>query len=146
MDSPDFSGKCALIVEDNPLNMKLFTAMLCALGLSVLQAEDGRRGLELAREEDPDLIVLDVKLPGMSGLDVARRLKQDPLTDDIPIIVTTANGMSAADEAIRGCGCEGFMAKPIGVADFIALTESVLLRSARQPRYVRRLIEVNEEV
>src|SRR5436189_2502961 len=79
-----------LIIEDNPLNMKLFSAMVGAQGYGVLEAGDGLRGLDLAHQEHPDLIIMDVDLPGISGLEATRLLKADAETRDIPIIITTA--------------------------------------------------------
>lgn len=141
METPETAGKCVLIVEDNPLNMKLFSAMVAAQGFGVLQATDGPRGLDLAHREHPDLMIVDVNLPGMSGLEVTHTLKADDDTRDIAIIVTTAYGMQRDDEAIRTSGCDGFMAKPITVTEFVELIGSLMARSAREPRYVRRLIE-----
>src|SRR5688572_33390254 len=114
MSSPDTSGKSILIVEDNPLNMKLFSAMAAAQGYGVMQAVDGLAGVDLARREHPDLIIMDVDLPGISGLEATRLLKADAATRDIPIIITTAYEY---DDEIRASGCEGYMSKPISVAD-----------------------------
>ena len=130
MEGPEAAGKCVLIVEDNPLNLKLFSAMIEAQGYGVLSASDGPRGLEMARQERPDLIIMDVNLPGMSGIELTHVLKDGDDTRDIPIIVTTAFGMR---DDIRACGCDAFMAKPIGVADFLGLIDSLLARPARQP-------------
>lgn len=121
------AGKCVLIVEDNPLNMKLFSAMVAAQGCHVLQAEDGPRGCELAYQEHPDLIIMDVQLPGLSGLDVTHALKADPATRDIPIIVTTAHGY--LDE-IRASECDAYMAKPIAISQFMELVESLIVRGS----------------
>jgi two-component system cell cycle response regulator DivK len=137
MASPDNSGKCILIVEDNPLNMKLFSAMVASQGYGVLQAGDGLSGIDLARQEQPDLIIMDVDLPGISGLEATRLLKGDPATCDIPIIITTAYQY---DDEISASGCDGFMAKPITVAEFVALIDR-LMNEDPQPRYVRRMIE-----
>jgi two-component system, cell cycle response regulator DivK len=131
--NPATTGKCVLIVEDNPLNMKLFSAMVAAQGCHVLQAEEGARGLDLAHREHPDLIIMDIQLPGMSGLEVTHLLKADPETSDIPIIVTTAYGY---DEEVRASGCDGFMAKPIAIAEFLELVEVLMARSARAVRSV----------
>jgi two-component system cell cycle response regulator DivK len=130
--NPATSGKCVLIVEDNALNMKLFTAMIAAQGCHVLQAEEGLRGLDLAHQQHPDLIIMDVQLPGMSGLEVTHSLKSDPDTQNIPIIVTTAYGY---DEEIRDSGCDAFMAKPIAISEFLEMVETLLTRSASAPRY-----------
>ena len=139
MASPDTSGKCILIVEDNPLNMKLFSAMVAAQGYGVLQAGDGLFGLELARREHPDLIIMDVDLPGISGLEATRLLKADAETRDIPIVITTAYEY---DDEIRASGCDGYMSKPISVADFVGLIDSLMAQDP-EPRYVRRMIEEN---
>ena len=139
MASPNSSGKCILIVEDNPLNMKLFSAMAAAQGYGVLQAGDGLRGLDLARQEHPDLIIMDVDLPGISGLEATRLLKAAVETRDIPIIITTAYEY---DNEIRASGCDGYMSKPISVADFVELIDSLMARDP-EPRYVRRMIEEN---
>jgi two-component system cell cycle response regulator DivK len=139
MASADTSGKCILIVEDNPLNMKLFSAMVAAQGYGVLQAGDGQRGLDLAHEEQPDLIIMDVDLPGISGLEATHLLKADPETCDIPIIITTAY---AYDDEIQASGCDGYMSKPISVVDFVELIDSLMAQDP-EPRYVRRMIEEN---
>src|SRR5579872_4751055 len=121
--NPATAGKTVLIVEDNPLNMKLFSAMVGAQGCHVLQAEDGPRGLDLAYQQHPDLIITDVQLPGMSGLEITQQLKADEATRDIPIIITTA--YSYEDE-IRTSGCDGFMAKPIAISEFLELVETLM--------------------
>lgn len=130
--NPATAGKSVLIVEDNPLNMKLFSAMVAAQGCHVLQAEEGQRGLDLAHQQRPDLIIMDVQLPGISGVEVTHALKSDPETRDIPIIVTTAYGY---DEEIRASGCDGFMAKPIAISEFLEMVEALLTRSAQAAQY-----------
>jgi two-component system cell cycle response regulator DivK len=139
MASPNSSAKCILIVEDNPLNMKLFGAMVAAQGYGVLQAGDGLGGVDLARQEHPDLIIMDVDLPGISGVEATRLLKAAAETRDIPIIITTAYEY---DDEIRASGCDGYMSKPISVADFVELIGSLMARDP-EPRYVRRMIEEN---
>ena len=139
MQAPDIAGKCVLIIEDNPLNMKLFSAMVAAQGYGVLQAGDAHRGIDLAHQEHPDLIVMDVSLPGMSGIEATQLLKEDPETRDIPIIITTAYQY---DEEIAASGCDGFMAKPISVAEFVEMIDTLMGRS-HEPRIVRRLVEAN---
>lgn len=126
MEAPEPTGKCILIIEDNPLNMKLFSAMIAAQGYRVLHAADGPAGLAAARQEQPDLIIMDVSLPGLSGIEVTRLLKENEETRDIPIIIATAFGMR---DEIRTCGCDAFMAKPIAVAELLRLIESLLARS-----------------
>ncbi len=124
------TDKCVLIVEDNPLNMKLFTTMIEAQGYHVLQASDGVRGLYLAQQKHPDLIIMDIQLPDMSGLEVTRSLKANNDTRDIPIIIATAHELSGDKEEIRASGCDGFIAKPIAVAEFLEFVEFFVTRGA----------------
>jgi two-component system cell cycle response regulator DivK len=116
-----------LVVEDNPLNMKLFCAMIAAQGCEVLQAGTGSRALSLARRRHPDLIIMDLQLPDMSGLDVTHELKAAEDTREIPIIATTAYASHGDEEVIRAAGCDGYMAKPIAISEFLALIESLLV-------------------
>jgi two-component system, cell cycle response regulator DivK len=146
MADDECTGKCVLVVEDNALNMKLFSAIAAAQGCGVLQANSGPRAIDLALQEQPDLIVMDVNLPGMSGLEATHILKSDDATRDIPVIVTTAYGMRGDDPEIRATGCDGFMAKPIGVSEFVALMRSLMGHAAREPRYVRHMIEASRGV
>jgi len=127
--NPANAGKCVLIVEDAPLNMRMFSAMVAAQGHRVLQATDGSRGLDLAHQEHPDLIIMDVQLPGLSGLEVTHLLKGDDDTRDIPIIVTS--GYLIDEEELRASGCDAYLAKPITVSEFVDVIESFLIRSAR---------------
>ena len=122
--------KCVLIVEDNPLNMKLFSAMISAQGYDVLEANDGIAGLELAQTLRPDLIVMDLQLPGMSGLDVTLTLKADAETQYIPIIATTAFAQFGDEDKIRASGCDAYMAKPIAINEFLALIDRLIARAA----------------
>ncbi len=119
--------KCVLIVEDNPLNMKLFSAMVEAQGYEVLQAIDGSHGLDLAHRQHPDLIIMDIQLPDISGIDVTHSLKADASTRDIPIIATTAYALRGDEEKIRASGCDGYMAKPIAISQFLELIEILML-------------------
>ena len=121
--------KCILIVEDNPLNMKLFSAMIGAQGYDVLQATDGVQGLDLAQLRHPDLIIMDIQLPSMSGLEVTRNLKADEATRDIPIIATTAFAMRGDEEKILASGCDAYMSKPIAISPFLELIETFMLRA-----------------
>ncbi|MDE1146621.1 MAG: response regulator [Azospirillaceae bacterium] len=112
-------AKCVLIVEDNELNMKLFNDLLQAHGYRTVQTSDGGTALELARRHRPDLILMDIQLPELSGLDVTRWLKEDQEVGDIPVIAVTAFAMKGDEERIRECGCDDYIAKPISVATFI---------------------------
>jgi two-component system cell cycle response regulator DivK len=109
-----------LIVEDNELNMKLFTDLLSAHGYRILQARDGAEGLQQARQHHPDLIVMDVQLPGtMSGLDVTRLLKDDGEFKMTPIVAVTAFAMKGDEEQIRAAGCDVYISKPISASNFL---------------------------
>jgi two-component system, cell cycle response regulator DivK len=123
--------KRILVVEDNPLNMKLFAAMIAAEGYEVLEAADGLRGLELAQRQHPDLIILDIQLPGMSGLQVTQTLKADAATHDIPIIATTAYAGRGDEELILASGCDAYMAKPIAISQFLELIASFMAPAAQ---------------
>ena len=112
-------AKTILIVEDNDLNMKLFNDLLQAHGYETMQTMDGRAVLHLARENRPDLIIMDIQLPEISGLKVTKMLKADDELKDIPVIVVTAFAMKGDEEKIREGGCEGYIAKPISVPTFL---------------------------
>jgi two-component system cell cycle response regulator DivK len=127
---PANARKRVLVVEDNPLNMKLFSAMIAAEGYEVLEAKNGQHGLELAQRQHPDLIIMDIQLPGMSGLEVTQSLKADAATRDIPIIATTAFATRGDEETIMASGCDAYMAKPIAISQFLELIESFMTPSA----------------
>ena len=130
-----------LVIEDNLLSLKLIGAIIAAQGYTVLEAATGGLGLELARQHHPALIVMDIQLPDISGLDVTRTLKADPDTADIAVIGTSAHA-AASDEATQEAGCDAFMPKPIKVVDFIQLLRSLILRvgAARSSRGVETAI------
>jgi two-component system cell cycle response regulator DivK len=133
---PASARQCVLIVEDDPLNMKLFCAMIASQGYDVLQASDGLDGLDLAQQRHPDLIIVDIQLPGMSGMDVTHNLKADAATRDIPIIATTAYALRGDEEKIRASGCDGYMAKPIAISEFLDLVRSFMPAPREVPRYI----------
>jgi len=112
-------AKTVLIVEDNELNMKLFRDLLEAQGYSTLQTKDGVEALKLARDHRPDLILMDIQLPEVSGLEVTRWIKEDENLKNIPVIAVTAFAMKGDEEKIRQGGCEAYVAKPISVARFL---------------------------
>ncbi len=114
------SRKTVLIVEDNELNMKLFHDLLDAHGYATIQTRNGMDVLELARTHRPSLILMDIQLPEVSGLEVTRWLKDDDELRDIPVIAVTAFAMKGDEERIRGGGCEAYISKPISVVSFIA--------------------------
>jgi two-component system, cell cycle response regulator DivK len=118
--------KKVLIVEDNDLNMKLFNDLLVAHGYGTLQTKDGVEALALARQHRPDLILMDIQLPEVSGLQVTQWLKKDDDLRTIPIIAVTAFAMKGDEEKIRDGGCEAYIAKPISVASFMRTVERFL--------------------
>jgi two-component system cell cycle response regulator DivK len=113
------SAKTVLIVEDNELNMKLFNDLLEVHGYATLQSREGEEALRLARRHKPDLIIMDIQLPEVSGLEVTKRLKEDKNLRDIPVVAVTAFAMKGDEEKIRAGGCEAYLAKPITVNTFI---------------------------
>src|SRR3977135_1281840 len=122
-----------LIVEDNPANMTLAVFLLQSVGHSVLSAMDAEAGLMLARTEQPDLILMDIQLPGMDGLEATALLKRDDATRAIPVIALTALAMKGDEERIRAAGCDGYIAKPLAYRDFLA-TISAQLEAAPRAR------------
>ena len=112
-------AKTILIVEDNELNMKLFNDLLQAHGYNTLQTMDGRDVMGIAQEQKPDLILMDIQLPEISGLEVTKMLKADDDLKSIPVIAVTAFAMKGDEEKIREGGCEGYIAKPISVPTFL---------------------------
>lgn len=112
-------SKTVLIVEDNELNMKLFRDLLEAHGYNTLQTRNGIEALSLAREHRPDLILMDIQLPEVSGLDVTKWLKEDDELRAIPVIAVTAFAMKGDEERIREGGCEAYISKPITVSMFL---------------------------
>src|SRR5882762_11065759 len=118
--------RCILIVDDEALNLKLFTLTLIRRGYRVLQASDGFQGFVLAHDGRPDLIVMDVQLPEISGLDVTRTLKDSIHTRNIPIVIATA--FIIDEEKLRESGCDGYITKPYAMKDFIELIESLIER------------------
>ena len=115
----DARAKTVLIVEDNELNMKLFHDLLDAHGYRIIQTRDGMEALDLAREHQPDLILMDIQLPEVSGLEVTKWLKEDDELKQIPVIAVTAFAMKGDEENIRQGGCEAYIAKPISVTSFL---------------------------
>jgi two-component system cell cycle response regulator DivK len=111
--------KTVLIVEDNELNMKLFHDLLDAQGYAVLQTREGLQALALTRQHRPDLILMDIQLPEISGLEVTKWLKEDEALAHIPVVAVTAFAMKGDEERIREGGCEAYLAKPISVAPFL---------------------------
>jgi len=118
--------KTVLIVEDNELNMKLFNDLLEAHGYRVLQTREGLSALDIAREHKPDLILMDIQLPEVSGIEVTKWLKEDDALRNIPVIAVTAFAMKGDEEKIREGGCEAYISKPISVASFLQTIDGFL--------------------
>jgi two-component system cell cycle response regulator DivK len=116
-----------LIVEDNSANMTLAVFLLQSAGHAVLSARDAEAGLTLARDEQPDLILMDIQLPGMDGLQATALLKQDDTTRAIPVIALTALAMKGDEERIRAAGCDGYIAKPMRYQEFLATVAAQLV-------------------
>jgi two-component system, cell cycle response regulator DivK len=119
-------AKTVLIVEDNELNMKLFNDLLEAHGYATLQTRNGLDAMEIARAHKPDLILMDIQLPEVSGLEVTKWLKEDDELRAIPVIAVTAFAMKGDEERIRQGGCEAYISKPISVAKFLETVRSYL--------------------
>lgn len=120
------AAKKVLIVEDNALNMKLFHDLLDAQGYETLQTNEGLTALSLAKAHQPDLILMDIQLPEVSGLEVTKWLKEDDTLSHIPVIAVTAFAMKGDEERIREGGCEAYISKPISVAHFLETVRKFL--------------------
>ena len=122
-----------LVVEDNPDNMLLTILLLESVGHTVLSAIDAEAGLTLARAKLPDLILMDVQLPGMDGLEATALLKQDAATRAIPVIALTALAMKGDEERIRAAGCNGYIAKPMRSREFLSAVAAHLAAAPAAP-------------
>lgn len=120
------AGKTVLVVEDNELNMKLFHDLLEANGYNTIETRNGLEAIELARRSRPDLILMDIQLPEVSGLEVTKWLKEDDDLRSIPVIAVTAFAMKGDEERIRQGGCEAYLSKPISVAKFIETVKAYI--------------------
>jgi two-component system cell cycle response regulator DivK len=120
------SARKILVVEDNPINMQLMLTILSRAGHVVLQAEDAKAGLDLARRERPALIFMDIQLPGMDGLEATRLLKDDPATRAIPVVGVTAYAMKGDRERILAAGCDDYIAKPVSYKDVLEMAARLM--------------------
>ncbi|MCB1496713.1 MAG: response regulator [Bauldia sp.] len=118
--------KTVLVVEDNELNMKLFHDLLEASGYDTIETRNGLEAIDLARTHRPDLILMDIQLPEVSGLEVTKWIKEDDDLRSIPVIAVTAFAMKGDEERIRQGGCEAYLSKPISVVKFIETVKSYL--------------------
>ena len=119
-----------LVIEDNPANMTLSTCLLESAGHTVLSATDAEAGLTIARSAQPNLILMDIQLPGMDGLEATALLKGDAATRAIPVIALTALAMKGDEERIRAAGCDGYIAKPLAYKEFLAMISQLLTPTA----------------
>ncbi len=119
-------AKTIMIVEDNELNMKLFNDLVQSKGYQTIQTRNGMDALELAKNHQPDLILIDIQLPEVSGLTVTQWLKESEDTASIPVIAVTAFAMKGDEERILNSGCDGYIAKPISVPHFLATIEKYI--------------------
>jgi two-component system cell cycle response regulator DivK len=119
-------AKRVLIVEDQPLNLKLLHDLLEAQGYEILETGDGLEAINLARDNLPDLILMDIQLPDVSGLDVTRWLKEDARTRRIPIVAVTAFAMGGDEKKVLDSGADAYVAKPISVLSFLRTVQSFL--------------------
>ena len=130
-----------LVIEDNPANMKLISVLLASADHAVLRAVDAESGLTLARDHRPDLILMDIQLPGMDGLAATALLKQDPITSAIPVIALTALAMKADQERSELAGCEAYITKPLRYRDLFDAIDSLLGKIDRVALESRRTLE-----
>ena len=122
-----------LVIEDNPTNMKLTSLILHNAGHSVLRAVDAETGMGLARDEQPDLILMDIQLPGMDGLTATTLLKHDPTTADIPVIALSALAMKSDKERSKTAGCDAYIVKPLRYRELYGVMERLLQQSQPEP-------------
>lgn len=122
-----------LVIEDNPLNLELVTDLLEAKGFRVLQAQTAEEGVRSARENAPELILMDLSLPGMDGLAAAKMLKADPATARLPIVALTAHAMRGDDAIAKAAGCDGYLTKPIDTRRFLEQIAPYIGSAGRPP-------------
>ena len=117
-----------LVVEDNDKNRKLVRDVLTYKGYQIVEAETGEDGVRLARERQPQLVLMDIQLPGIDGIETLRRLRADDLTRGIPVIAVTASAMDRDRQKIMAAGFDGYQSKPLNVREFIGAVEAILAR------------------
>ena len=122
--------KKVLVIEDNELNMKLFCDLLTAFGFEPVQSRDGVKALELAHDHKPALIIMDINLPSVSGLDLTRWIKDDEELATIPVMAVTAFAMRSDEDRVKEAGCEAYMSKPIQMMPFLTRVQELTAREA----------------
>jgi len=118
--------KSVLVVEDNELNLRLFCDLLDAFGFDTFECRDGSGAIDIARANNPDLIIMDIQLPEVSGLDITRWIKDDEELAHIPVLAVTAFAMRADEQRVREAGCEAYLSKPIQMSSFIRAVEDLV--------------------
>ena len=124
------SGKTILYVEDNEMNRQIVRDLLKRTTYQLIEAHDGEAGVAMALEKRPDLILMDIQLPGMDGLAATRLLKADPATAHIPVIALTAMAMKEDQEKTRAAGCDEYIAKPLRYKELLAAIDKLLAEGA----------------
>ena len=122
-----------LVVEDNPMNMELVTYILKSAGIEVIQAFDGPEALDKIKDTHLDLILLDIQLPGMDGLEVIKNIDQDHLSRKTPVVALTAHAMQGDRQKFINAGCAGYISKPIDVSTFVGKVRSYVANGGRAP-------------
>ena len=120
------AGELILIVEDNERNRKLVRDVLRFKGYKTIEVETGEESLRLARDRRPSLILMDIRLPGIDGIEALRRLRADPATQGTPVMAMTASVMTAGPQEMRAAGSDGYQSKPLQVKEFLAAVEQLL--------------------
>ena len=139
-------AKTVLIVEDSELNMRLFNDLLEAFGYRTVKTRDGRQALPLAREHKPDLIIMDIQLPEISGIEIIGRLKQDPALKAIPVVAVTAFAMRGDEQKILAAGCDAYLSKPISVTTFLETIRTLLADFSMQTPMTTFLVSDNDAI
>jgi CheY-like chemotaxis protein len=119
-------NKTVLVVDDAPLNRKLIRTLLEMKKIRVIEAQDANQALEIIRNRRPDLVLMDLQLPGLDGLEATRALKADPGTADIPVVILSAGSIPEDDSRMREAGCAGLILKPFSAEDFMSTVSSLL--------------------
>ena len=122
------AGELILVVEDNEKNRKLVRDVLTFKGYTIVEAETGEEGVRLARERSPKLVLMDIQLPGISGIEALRQLRADDATRAIPVIAVTASAMDRDRQTIMAAGFDAYQSKPLNVKEFMAAVEAILAR------------------
>jgi two-component system cell cycle response regulator DivK len=125
-DAAPNNGKTVLLVEDNPHNRKIFSGMLAHAGFRVVEAVDGNEAMQKVASEKPNLVLMDLSIPGIDGWECTRRIKGDPATKDTPVIALTAHAMRGDEERAREAGCDGYLSKPVSPKKVVEVVRKYL--------------------